>query len=520
MGVQIRRRGFFRLVAGGFAWFASGATEGENLALEVHRATRNTRLGALGVRRPRLRGLPRPYKSYPRAQRQALPAPGDEQGLSLAEAVRGFAPAPGFRAEPVLLARLARVLHLTNGVTGRAPRGGRALRAAPSAGALYAGEVYVVAERVEGLAPGVYYYSVREHALLRLEKGARLAEAAGCLERPASLQGAAACVVLTNVFARYTWRYANRGYRYALIDSGHIGENLRLAAHSAGLAERSWLRFLDDRLGALLGVAGTGEAVCALHALGAPASEGPAQDELAVALGEKGQADHPGRATVPERYHEATKLVPASSKAPPSSKGGGAAADKGGARKALARAASAPATSVEESIRVRRSARRFESGPVARSQLDFVLEATQRNPGLERSPDVALYLVAHCVSGLDAGLYRYAAQAGRLSPLRSGDLRERLVDACLGQEKAGSAAVAFVMVGGLERARARAGDRSYRDLLLEAGGVGQRIYLAAEALGLAARNLAAYRDDDLNELLGVDGRRWAALHLTMLGPGY
>ncbi len=320
-------------------------------------------------------------------------------------------------------------------------------------------------------------------------------------------------MLLSNVFQRYTQRYRNRGYRYALIDSGHIGENLRLAIHSAGLAERSWLRFYDDRLGALLGVDGTGEAVSALHALGVRASEAPAQDDLAVALGEKGEAAPPGRAPVPERYHEATKLVPASSK------GGGAVANEGGAQKALARAASAPATSVEESIRVRRSARRFESGPVARSQLDFVLEATQRNPGLERSPDVALYLVAHRVSGLDAGLYRYAPQADRLSPLRSGDLRERLVDACLGQQKAGSAAVAFVMVGGLERARARAGDRSYRDLLLEAGGVGQRIYLAAEALGLAARNLAAYRDDDLNELLGVDGRREAALHLTMLGPG-
>ena len=109
------------------------------------------------------------------------------------------------------------------------------MRAAPSAGALYAGEVYVVAERVRELAPGSYYYDVRQHALVQLERGSLLPRAAQALEWPAAVARAAALVLLSNVFGRYTWRYANRGYRYALIDSGHIGENLRLAANSAGL---------------------------------------------------------------------------------------------------------------------------------------------------------------------------------------------------------------------------------------------------------------------------------------------
>ena len=54
-------------------------------------------------------------------------------------------------------------------------------------------------------------------------------------------------------------------------------------------------------------------------------------------------------------------------------------------------------------------------------------------------------------------------------------------------------------------------------LLIESGAVGQRIYLAANAAGLAARNLAAFRDDDLNALLGLDGRNRAVLHLTLSG---
>ena len=89
--------------------------------------------------------------------------------------------------------------------------------------------------------------------------------------------------------------------------------------------------------------------------------------------------------------------------------------------------------------------------------------------------------------------------------------------ACLGQEKAAAADAGFVMVARIVESATRGGDRSYRDLLLESGGIGQRVYLAAEASGLVARNLAAYLDAEFNALLGLDGRREAAVHLTLVG---
>ena len=55
--------------------------------------------------------------------------------------------------------------------------------------------------------------------------------------------------------------------------------------------------------------------------------------------------------------------------------------------------------------------------------------------------------------------------------------------------------------------------------MIESGEIGQRIYLAAESLALAARNLAAFRDDALNALLGLNGQDLAVVHLTMLGYG-
>ena len=84
---------------------------------------------------------------------------------------------------------------------------------------------------------------------------------------------------------------------------------------------------------------------------------------------------------------------------------------------------------------------------------------------------------------------------------------------------AGSAAVGFAMAASLGNSASELGDRRYRDLLLESGAIAQRIYLAAEALGLVARNLAAFMDDRFNRLLDFDSRGLSALHLTMLGHG-
>ena len=143
---------------------------------------------------------------------------------------------------------------------------------------------------------------------------------------------------------------------------------------------------------------------------------------------------------------------------------------------------------------------------------------TAHAPGLE------LVVVVHRVAGRAPGLYRVDAE-GQLAPQRLADLRRSLTRTCLGQDMAGTCAAAFFTVADLGvdvpgRAvpdREVRGDRRYRDLLIESGAVGQRIYLAAEATNLAARNLAAFRDDDLNALLGLDGRNRAALHLTLLG---
>jgi SagB-type dehydrogenase family enzyme len=226
----------------------------------------------------------------------------------------------------------------------------------------------------------------------------------------------------------------------------------------------------------------------------------------------------PRSGAAPVRYHEATKLL-SSPSAEAWDDSPLAERPAMGPELALPKLSPRPDASVEHAIQKRRSASLFRDRALQLPELGFVLEMAGGHPGSTGSRGVDLFLAAHRVDGLQPGFYQYRPRGASLARVRTGDLREEAIRACLGQEKAGSAAAALLMVGRIAEATARWGRRSYRELLIESGEIGQRIYLAAEAIGLAARNLAAFYDDDLNELLGFDGRRDAVLHLTVFGHG-
>ncbi|MBW2419127.1 MAG: SagB family peptide dehydrogenase [Deltaproteobacteria bacterium] len=483
---------------------------------DLHRETRNRLLGPVGARGRAIEGWRGDHKPYPDRARWVLPREAKASPMPLAEVIRGWEPRE-LSAESIPLPLLSQLLRSTNGLTGsRNPGSANAqLRAAPSAGALYSGEVYAVTHRVDGLPRGAWYYDVERHTLVEVRRGPLLARVAEALEQPAAVENAAAVVFLSNVFARYRHRYANRGYRYALIDSGHIGENLRLAAAAAGLSTVEVLDFHDDHLNELLGLDGTAEAVCAVHALGRAGGEVPGWPRVRSLSEKRDEGEH---SDVVDRWHEATKLVPGSGPGAPM-RVGSSERERQGPAIGLPSVERAPSMSVQQSIRTRRSARQFTRQPMALAALTFVLEMAHGRRVLARVPGVDLHLVIHRVAGISPGHYLYVPSSRSLDLLREGDLEGAMVRACLRQKKAGDAAVGCVMVARLGPNAVLARTRRYRDLLVEAGSIGERIYLAAESAGVAARNLAAYRDDAFNDLLGLDGREEAAIHLTMLGPG-
>ena len=119
------RRGFLRALAGVVVSLSAGAAAGRarDGVLEIHRATRNTLVGPVGPRQPRLRSAPAPFKPYPGAPRLALPQPPLGPQRSLAECLEGYAPDARFREAALSLEELSRLLQLTNGVTGRLSTG-------------------------------------------------------------------------------------------------------------------------------------------------------------------------------------------------------------------------------------------------------------------------------------------------------------------------------------------------------------------------------------------------------------
>ncbi len=128
---------------------------------------------------------------------------------------------------------------------------------------------------------------------------------------------------------------------------------------------------------------------------------------------------------------------------------------------------------------------------------------------------IELYLYAHRVDGLEQGVYLYARQRDRLEPVRPGDQQVAAAGLSLGQDLAGNACVAFSMAADLERASAAYGERGYRYAYFEAGGIGQRLYLAAEAQGLRATGIGAFYDDLVHGYLSLPPERQVIYHFAI-----
>ena len=203
-------------------------------------------------------------KTYPAAARIPLPDPSGWQALSLERAIASRRSVRDYAAAPLTLDDLSRLLHAAQGITE--PR--RGLRAVPSAGALYPIELYPVVRDVAGLEPGIYHYAVQEHALERVQAGDLHSAVMRAGLGQSVLGRAAVCFVLSAIFQRTRFKYRERAYRYVLLEAGHVGQNLCLAATGLGLGACTVGAFDDDALNDLLGLDGQEEAALYISAVG------------------------------------------------------------------------------------------------------------------------------------------------------------------------------------------------------------------------------------------------------------
>ncbi|NJE31337.1 SagB/ThcOx family dehydrogenase [Thermococcus sp. 18S1] len=179
-----------------------------------------------------------------------LPVPKREGRMSLEEAIDRRKSIRRYKDEPLTLEEVSQVLWAAYGIN----RWGK--RTSPSAGACYPFEVYIVAENVEGLSPGIYRYDGKGHSLETVREGRfRKALAEACLNQRC-VATAPVNIVIVAHYERTTRRYGERGIRYVHIDAGHMGQNIYLQATALNLGTVAVGAFRDEEVKKVLEVPG------------------------------------------------------------------------------------------------------------------------------------------------------------------------------------------------------------------------------------------------------------------------
>ncbi len=177
----------------------------------------------------------------------------------------------------------------------------------------------------------------------------------------------------------------------------------------------------------------------------------------------------------------------------------------------------------------RRSTRRFSKTPLTFMDLSLLLfgmsgitrrfshGAFRTTPSAGGLYPIETYLIVNNVEEIKEGMYHYNIAEHSLECLREGDFRNDMTSCCLGQKMVYNSAVNFVWTAMIERSKWKYLQRCYRYIYLDGGHIGQNFYLIAEALGLGACTIGAIFDDDLNDLLGINGKSETALYVGATG---
>lgn len=161
----------------------------------------------------------------------ALPAPVTDGNVSVEAALDARRSVRAYANRPLSLADVAQLLWAAQGVTDR--DGGRT---APSAGALYPLELYLVAGDVDSLPAGLYHYEPRAHRLRPMAGGDLRKPLAQAAVGQAWVRRAPAVLVITGVYERTAAKYGRRASRYVPVEVGHAAQNVYLQAEARDLA--------------------------------------------------------------------------------------------------------------------------------------------------------------------------------------------------------------------------------------------------------------------------------------------
>jgi SagB-type dehydrogenase family enzyme len=388
------------------------------------------------------------------------------------------------------------------------------LRVNPSSGNLHPTETHIALRGFIGLENGLYHYRADRHALELRSPGGWTIQLASALEIPWA-EESSLIVGLTSIFWRESWKYGERAYRYCCHDLGHAMMSLLLAARALGLPGGVVAHFGDGRLARTLGLAESDEAPMAFLVF--PSRNSSNEMSPAPELPVRGI---PNELSAEEVRYElllemhASTVLPEPAGPLPRVSVGDPAIGRGNMH------LSDPSQEVPlgSVVRQRRSALDFDARTqlIRRDELEQLLDFATRDwradwrgnfgdeaTTIETGADfVALYFYVHRVSDCEPGVYRWNRLNRQIEQLHRGNVQRVAAFLSLEQALAGNSCFTISMIADLAEAARVFGNRGYRYVYFEAGAIGQRLYLGAEALGWNATGIGAFYDDDVHRYLG------------------
>ena len=410
------------------------------------------------------------------------------------------------------LEELSRILLLTYTLTSqsRHANGMFYYRSAASAGALYPTEIYVMSHGVEGLDHGIYHFSIHDHSLVRLREG-RFSGAVSRFVNDRASDGMPLAFFLTAIFARSAWKYGNRSYRYHLLDTGHVLENLHLSLKALGYPFENTFDFEDQRVNHLLGLDEEREVALAVCRVRGKLDSLGAFDPLVIE-------------DLPETVKKASQVSPHEIEAPLVPAVHNAGYDLNSVETNLnvcnhlgiisksripVFSESRPESDLPypEAVFRRRSSRNFVAETLPISQLYALLNViTAANCGsMDRYlHSICTGFLTNRVGSLGDGFYLMDENKGGFGLVAPGAFTGAMSHICLDQDWMGSAALHFMFMTHMTSLEEAWGPRGYRYAMMTAGIMGERLYLAASALGLGCCGIGAFYDGEASRLLGLN----------------
>ncbi len=462
---------------------------------------------------------PSVFKEYPDIEAIALPGEVGFPPVPALDLMTGVEDLPA--REKVDVKELGAILSLSCGLTARAPHGSEWFyyRAAPSAGGLYPVEVYFSATGIDGLDDGLYHFSVSRFALFPLR---RMNEEDPHSDKNALTTDASAQEItffLTAVLFRSAWKYRDRAYRYHLLDTGHVAENLLLALRLLGMNGSIDIDFPDTGLAEWLGLDTNSEVPLAVVHCGGnpdrdtvdPAQQTPlslrsspvANREIPFPLiadvhrlcSEPFRGQEPDDVPLPQfpSVREWVRL------------------DENG--KAV------PPADFARTVSRRRSRRNFIPARLEAYRFRRLLSSLclqEKDPDKAFEEGFVTAAVVGNVEGMEPGFYRVDPGRNRIGAIRSDDMAAAVARSCLEQMWLANSSVQFVFCADLDLLEKRFGPRAYRAAMIRAGRLGQRVYLAATALDLGCCGIGAFYDGELRDVLGLE-EPWRVLYVAAAG---